>query len=160
MEEETRLRSRARVLHKDEIDVLLASPLLARVATVDDGKPHVVPVWFDWDGKSLWIANDKSHRKIANLRAKPNIAVTIDHTFGGLRFWAVLMEGRAELIEEPESFVRDMTVRIYVKYMGEGAMGLPTLKRMLPKGESILIKLTPTKILTWNSADTGIGPVG
>jgi len=160
MNDETRLRSEARMLRRDEIDALLAFPMLARLATARDNKPHVVPVWFDWDGESLWIANDKSHRKIAELRVNPHVAVSIDQTCGGLRFWAVLMEGQAELIEEPEDFVREVTERIYVKYMGKGAMGLPTLQRMLPEGELILVKFTPTKIITWNDADTGIGPIG
>lgn len=157
---ETRLRSKARILDKDEIDALLASPILARLATAQDNKPHVVPVWFEWDGESLWVVNDKSHRKISELRANPHVAVSIDQTYGGLRFWGILMEGQAELIEEPEDFVMDATKRIYTKYMGSGTMGLPTLQQMLPKGENILIKLTPTNIITWCDADTGIGPVG
>ena len=148
------------MLRKEEIDALLASPLLARVATVRGDKPHVVPVWFDWDGENLWITNDKSHRKIADLRVNPYLAVSIDETFGGLRFWAVLMEGRAELIEEPESFVREVTERIYVKYMGRGVMELPTLQKMLFASESVLIKLVPSRIISWSDADTGIGPIG
>lgn len=160
MGQETRLRSKARVLHKDEVDALLASPLLARVATVYDRKPHVVPVWFDWDGESLWITTDQSHCKVANLQNNPNFAVSIDHTYGGLRFWAVLMEGQAVLIDEPESFVSEITERIYIKYMGKGTMGLPTLQKMLKEGKSILIKLTPSRIITWCAADTGVAPIG
>ena len=159
-EDETRLRSKARVLQKSQIDELLALPVLARMATVSNGHPHVVPVWFDWDGEYLWITADKAHKKIKHLRNNPNLAVSIDESLGGLRFWAILMEGMAELIKTPKDLVVEMTERIYVKYMGKGVMDLPTLQVMLFGGDSILIKLKPTRIVSWYAVNSGIGPIG
>lgn len=40
---QTRLCSKARILHKNEIDALLAYPTLACLATARENKPHFVP---------------------------------------------------------------------------------------------------------------------
>jgi len=41
---------------KSFIDTFLEGSHIARLATTDrDGKPHVVPVWYAWDGEKIWI---------------------------------------------------------------------------------------------------------
>ena len=51
------------------IEMVLAEPVLARLATTDPKtmQPHVVPVWFMWDGASVWISSFVSTRKIRGL---------------------------------------------------------------------------------------------
>jgi nitroimidazol reductase NimA-like FMN-containing flavoprotein (pyridoxamine 5'-phosphate oxidase superfamily) len=58
---------------RQTLDEYLAQPHLARIATTNPEtlQPHVVPVWYGWDGKSLWISSYKSTRKIADLRKNP-----------------------------------------------------------------------------------------
>ena len=37
------------------IDTFLEGSNTARLATADQGgKPHVVPVWYAWDGEKIW----------------------------------------------------------------------------------------------------------
>jgi nitroimidazol reductase NimA-like FMN-containing flavoprotein (pyridoxamine 5'-phosphate oxidase superfamily) len=158
--ETSRLRSKARVMDTEEIQELLSLPIIARMATVGDSRPHIAPVWFEWNGGCLWITADKSHKKIANLRSNPHLAVSIDESYGGLRFWAIVMEGVAELIEEPVELVMSVTERIYGKYMGRGTMNLPTVQTMRFEGDPILIRMNPERIISWNAADSGIGPIG
>ena len=52
-----------------EIDDFLARPLLARMATTNPAtlQPHVVPVWYGWDGTSLWIGTFRGTRKVKEL---------------------------------------------------------------------------------------------
>lgn len=58
---------------------LLASTELARVAYVaSDGTPRVFPMLFHWTGSELVLSTFAGGRKIAALRARPAIAVTID----------------------------------------------------------------------------------
>jgi len=56
-------------LNKTVIDEFLARPLLARLATADPatGQPHIVPLWYGWDGTSIWISAFRSTRKIREL---------------------------------------------------------------------------------------------
>ncbi len=114
-----------------EIDAFLAEPLIARVATTrPDGRPHVVPVWFYWDGTSVYMETPPTFVKAKNLTANPNIAISIDITEGGLRFKAVILEGKAEILTE-RSYVLDMVKCIYTKYLGPEGTESPTPKRMI-----------------------------
>jgi PPOX class probable F420-dependent enzyme len=49
------------------------------VATVHpDGRPHVMPVWGVWDGRSLWFSSSPRSRKARNLGADPRATITTD----------------------------------------------------------------------------------
>ena len=134
------------------IDSFLNSPVLARIATIRGDRPHVVPMWFDWDGESLWMETGFGFQKHKNLLANPHCAVTIDVTEGGLRFKGIIMDGRAELLTGPESLVRETVERIYRKYLGNAGILEPTPQAMINNPHAI-IHLRPERILTWD--DTG-----
>ena len=65
---------------------LLASTIPARVAfTAADGTPRIVPTWFHWTGTELVMPTfvaaphiRHSAARIAALRARPAVAITID----------------------------------------------------------------------------------
>jgi hypothetical protein len=58
---------------------LLASTELARLAYVAaDGTPRVLPMLFHWTGSEVILSTFAGARKIAALRAKPDVAITID----------------------------------------------------------------------------------
>ena len=59
---------------------LLDQPVLARIATAQAKslQPHVVPVWFLWDGDNLWISAFSSTRKLKDLASNPRCAVLIE----------------------------------------------------------------------------------
>ena len=53
----------------------------ARLAyTAQDGTPRVVPIWFHWTGDELVMAGLPDAPKVDAIRAKPDVAVTIDDT--------------------------------------------------------------------------------
>jgi hypothetical protein len=58
---------------------LLASTELARLAYVaGDGTPRVFPMLFHWTGTEVVLSTFEGARKIAALRARPDVAITID----------------------------------------------------------------------------------
>jgi len=60
-----------------------------------DGRPHVVPVWFHWDGERI-VAFSKPHaRKVDNLRDKPRVMLAVGTP--GPDFEVELIEATAEL---------------------------------------------------------------
>ena len=65
---------------KAQIDAFLAEPLLARLASASPEtlQPHVVPVWYAWDGEIFWINSYVTTRKIGELRDNPRCAVVVD----------------------------------------------------------------------------------
>jgi PPOX class probable F420-dependent enzyme len=137
----------------------LRSPLIARMATVGHQRPHIVPVWFEWDGEFLWISIDQRSKKYRNLAANPRIAVTIDESWGGLRFRGVIFEGVVELITEPREWTVATTQRIYTRYMGEEGIAAKTIQSMLNDGQHAVLKITPDWVIVWDDTH-GPAPVG
>ncbi len=133
-----------------EMDAFLDKPLLARMATVDPHtlQPHVVPVWYGWDGESLWISAFRSTRKVRELVKNPLISVVIDVDQGeGIR--AVLMEGEAELFTEPRERMEELTAWIYERYLGPEGVKAADPQSWIKDPEALLIKLKPTRVKSW-----------
>lgn len=77
---------------------LLTSTELARMAYVaKDGTPRVFPIQFHWNGEELVFATFEGAQKIRALRARPDVAITIDRP--GPPPEVLQVRGRAEVTE-------------------------------------------------------------
>jgi nitroimidazol reductase NimA-like FMN-containing flavoprotein (pyridoxamine 5'-phosphate oxidase superfamily) len=134
-----------------KINQYLAEPLLAHLATVsiDGCQPHVVPVWFDWDGQSLYISSYISTRKMRELATNPKISVAIDTVDSLHGLTAVVMEGQAEIFAAPAEFVQMTAARIYTKYMGPEGVLAKDPQEWIHSPENRIIKLTPAFLKAW-----------
>jgi nitroimidazol reductase NimA-like FMN-containing flavoprotein (pyridoxamine 5'-phosphate oxidase superfamily) len=142
-------------LSKTEIDAFLDHAWIARLATAVPARedsalfqPHNVPVWFYWDGESLFISAFQSTRKLKEVKRNPYIAVIIDLHEAVDGAQAVLMEGKSELILDSET-VQEMSRVIYTKYMGPEGVKDPAPQSWIVDPENAIIKLTPARIYTW-----------
>ena len=82
------------------IDERLRAELMMWLSTVRaDGRPHLVPVWFLWDGRSILIFSRPNQQKLLNLRHNPNVVVALDTAGQGDD--TVMFEGKAELLDDP-----------------------------------------------------------
>ncbi len=136
---------------KSLIEAVLAEPVLARLATTNPKtlQPHVVPVWFMWDGASVWISSFVSTRKIRELEHNPQGAVLIESKQEAGKLTAVLLEGPVELVSEPREVVSEVAHRIYVRYLGPQGVQDPEPQSWLHDPENLLVKLTPKRIISW-----------
>jgi pyridoxamine 5'-phosphate oxidase-like protein len=97
---------------------LLASRELARLAyTAADGTPRVFPMLFHWTGAEIVFATFAGARKIAALRARPDVAITIDTA--GVPPEVLLLRGRAE-VTDVDGIVPEY-VLAQIHYQGEEA---------------------------------------
>jgi hypothetical protein len=78
-------------------------------------------------------------------------------TEGGLRFKGVILEGMAELLDDRELQLT-MTTRIYTKYLGSEGVQAPTPQHMI-HNPHVIIKLTPTRIISWDETQDGLAPI-
>src|SRR6266516_3222931 len=77
---------------------LLASNALARLAYVaKDGTPRVIPMGYVWNGSEIVMTTVNGSAKIGNLRARPDVALSIDTA--GPPPDVLLIRGRAELTD-------------------------------------------------------------
>jgi general stress protein 26 len=133
------------------IEAVLGEAVLARLATTNPKtmQPHVVPVWFMWDGEYVWISSFVSTRKIRELKKNPRGAVLIESKQKAGKLQAVLMEGTVELVTESRQQVREIASRIYIRYLGPEGIKDPEPQSWLNDPQNLLIKLTPARIISW-----------
>ena len=68
-----------------------------------DGRPHLVPLWFHWDGETI-VAFSKPHaRKVDNLRDQPRVMLAVGTP--GPDFEVELIEATAVLPDRPATEV-------------------------------------------------------
>ena len=78
-------------------------PVVWLSSVQSNGHPHLVPVWFIWDGDQI-LAFSKPHaRKVDNLRDQPSVMLAVGTP--GLEFDVELIEATAELPDEPAATV-------------------------------------------------------
>ncbi len=68
------------------------------LGTVDaDGRPHLVPTWFSWDGESLWIFSKPQAVKVRNVRSEPRVTLAVGDALDD--FDVQLIEAVAEVTD-------------------------------------------------------------
>lgn len=75
---------------------LAAEPIIWLSTVRPDGRPHLVPVWFWWDGAAILIFSKPGAQKVNNLRHSPHAMLALDTADEGED--VVLLAGRAELL--------------------------------------------------------------
>lgn len=136
---------------KAKMDALLALVVNARMATASPKtlQPHVVAVWYLWDGENIWISSFRSTRKVKELQKNPKISICVDTTSKEPVEGGVVLEGEAELIAEPREFMEEMTARVYTRYLGPEGVLAKDPQSWIHDPEALLIKLTPKKVYVW-----------
>jgi len=134
-----------------EMEVILAQPLLARLATTNRKtlQPHLTLVWFLWDGENVWISAFSSTRKLKEIHGNPKIAVLIEPKSGESKLQAVLLEGTAELISDQRELIKEMSLRIYEHYLGAQGVLADDPQSWARDPENRLIKLSPQRVFSW-----------
>jgi len=82
------------------IEQRLRSELIIWLSTVrPDGRPHLVPVWFLWDGATFLIFSQPKDLKLRNLRHNPDVVLALETCDQGNE--VVLIEGKAAPLDDP-----------------------------------------------------------
>jgi PPOX class probable F420-dependent enzyme len=89
---------------------------LAILGTVmPDGSPQVTPVWFNTDGEHILINTAKGRVKDRNMRARPDVAITIIALNDPYRYLQV----RGRVVEIAEEGAAEHIHQLSEKYMGK-----------------------------------------
>ena len=123
---------------------LLTGTRTGKLATVRaDGRPHVVPIWFDLDGDTLVFTTGATSLKAKNMRRDARVSLCVDDEAPPYAF--AVIEGTVQLIaDEPEALLHWAT-RIGGRYMGAERAEEYGKRNGVP-GE-LLVRVTPTKVL-------------
>lgn len=137
-----------------ERDAFLAEQRTCRVATIThDGRPHVSPLWFLWDGESLWIYSLTRAQRWADLARRPEVAVVVDAGEDYAELRGVELRGRAEFVGEvprtgeahPELY---RTEELFASKYHDRA-------QMVHDGHHAWIRVRPDREYTWDFRKLG-----
>lgn len=140
-------------LSPEEIDQFLATPIIARLATVQpDGAPYVVPVWQQWDGENMWVIPRGKSSFVKNIENEPRVCVSCADDVNPAHT-RVTIEGVAEIVEGPvplEGRVKKIADEMAVRYMGPNG---PEYAGRTADRPRYLVRITPTKIISWQGTE-------
>jgi PPOX class probable F420-dependent enzyme len=136
-----------------ERDEFLASERTCRVASIDrDGSPHVTPLWFAWDGTSLWLTSIVRSQRWSDLQRDNRVSVIVDAGGPFTELRGVELRGVAEVVGE-------------VPRAGEPVPELEAPERLFADkyaggqvhhdGRHAWLKVTPAKIVSWDFRKIG-----
>lgn len=109
-------RSQREITDRAEIDAVIGSARVMRIAMVDGDRPFLVPVFYGYDGRALYFHSALKGSKIEILRRNPAICFEIGVEHGVIedekacdfeaRHRTVIGHGRAVFVDDEAERVR------------------------------------------------------
>ena len=128
---------------------LETEPVIWLSTTCADGRPHLVPTWFVWDGEAIVILSKPGAVKVRNLRADPRAMLALGDAEAD--FDVGLLEARAEVLAEPTT--PGLPAGFEAKYAARiGALDLTPAQ--FARTYSQIIRLIPARALAWHGRTT------
>ena len=123
-----------------------------------DGRPHVVPVWFNWDGSVFDLFSKPNAQKIRNLREHPDVMLAVGQP---AEEWDVeLVEGTAAVMVNPTAeVIRPTMFEKYAHLMARAALDTETFVSTYSQP----VRITPTRFLGYGGkgwTDPALTPDG
>jgi general stress protein 26 len=119
---------------------------ILHLATIDaKGNPHLVPVWYRYAAKKLYVGTNTRTAKAKNIKKNSKVSFCVDvgvwHPIDG-----VMGVGKARLITKT-SQVKEIAGKILLRYFK--SLGEKSAKELLDDTDCI-IEITPRKITSWH----------
>jgi PPOX class probable F420-dependent enzyme len=135
--------------HAARLDRFLYTEPVVWLSTVrPDGAPHLVPIWFTWDGSSLLVFSKPGAQKVRNLRAHPVAMLALGEPEDD--FDVALAEATVRLLDEPASELPPAHLAKYGERMA--ALGLSPDEFLATYSQVMVI--TPSRSLPWHGRTT------
>ncbi|HET7685311.1 MAG TPA: pyridoxamine 5'-phosphate oxidase family protein [Candidatus Limnocylindria bacterium] len=137
---------------------LRTEPTVWLSSTRPDGRPHVVPVWFSWDGSVFDLFSKPHAQKVRNLREHPDVMLALGKPEAE---WDVeLVEGTATVLDAPTADVVAPTMfEKYAALMARAALDRETFVATYSQP----VRIQPTRFLGYGGkgwTDPALTPDG
>ena len=122
------------------VDLLLRSQRAIWISTTrPDGRPHAVPVWYWWDGESVFFATPHKSQKAKNLAHQ---AWVIVHAGDGDD--VIILEGPAAEVSDPDELTR-LNAHYQEKYVDPHSGA----KASITNEGDIVYEVRVAHVMTW-----------
>lgn len=142
----------------DEVTGFVTEQRTATIATQGrDGAVHLVAMWYAVLDGEIWFETKARSQKVANLRRDDRLSVLVEagHTYDRLR--GVALEGRAEVVEDPEVVWR-VCRAVFERYLGPWSEEVrPLVDDMARK--RVAVRLVVGRTRSWDHRKLGLPPM-
>ena len=139
----------------EECDRRLRNEPVIWLSTTDErGYPHIVPIWYVWDGEAILIFSKPHARKVRAMRSQPRVALALGEPRDD--FDVQLIEGHAEVtsMTTAQALADPAIGREHARKYAAELFGLGLDRDEYASTYSAVIRVTPTRFLPWR----GRGP--
>ncbi|MCV0399568.1 MAG: pyridoxamine 5'-phosphate oxidase family protein [Nitrosarchaeum sp.] len=128
-------------------DKFLKSQKILRLATIGNDKtPHIVPVWYLYSSKKIYVGTNTKTRKAKNVKKNKHVSFCVDVGVNAPDIYGVMGQGNANLILE-KSKVKRIAKRILLRYFS--SIKNKSAKELLDDTDCI-IEIVAEKWHVWN----------
>ena len=127
-------------------DEFLRKQKILHLATISkDGNPHIIPVWYLYSGKKIYIGTNTKTEKARNVKSHKKVSFCVDVGINSPNIFGVMGKGNAVLITN-ESVVSRMAKKILHRYFK--TLNNKSAKEILDDTDCI-IEITPKEYSVW-----------
>ena len=128
-------------------DEFLKSQKVLRLATIGKNKTlHIVPVWYLYREKKIYIGTNTRTEKAKNVKAHKRASFCVDVGVNAPNIYGVMGQGNANLILENNK-VKTIAKKILLRYFK--TLKSKSAKELLDDTNCI-IEIIPDKFSVWN----------
>ena len=128
-------------------DNFLKEQKILRLATIGPkGIPHIVPVWYLYSGKKIYIGTNTRTNKAKNLKKNNRVGFCVDVGIRAPNIEGVMGQGKANLILQ-SSKVSKIAKKILLRYFQ--TLNNPSAQELLDETDCI-IEIIPNNFSVWH----------
>ena len=119
---------------------------ILHLATIDKtGTPHIVPVWYMYNAKKIYIGTNTKTDKAKNIRNHKKVSFCVDVGVNAPNIFGVMGQGTAKLITNTQ-IVSRIAKRILLRYFN--SLDNKSANEILDDTDCI-IEIIPKKYAVW-----------
>ena len=119
---------------------------ILHLATVDKtGTPHIVPVWYMYSAKKIYIGTNTKTEKAKNIKTHKKVSFCVDVGVNSPSIFGVMGQGTAKLIKDTDTVSR-LAKRILLRYFKD--LKNKSAQEILDDTDCI-IEIVPTNYSIW-----------
>ena len=127
-------------------DEFLKKQKILRLATLDNkDSPHIIPVWYLFNSKKLYIGTNSKTKKAKNIKNNSKVSFCVDTGINSPDIFGVMGQGNAKLIREKNE-VSKIEKRILLRYFK--TLNNKSAQELLEETDCI-IEIRPKKYSVW-----------
>ena len=119
---------------------------ILHLATIDKtGTPHIVPVWYMYSSKNIYVGTNTNTEKAKNIKKHKKVSFCVDVGVNSPDIFGVMGQGNANLIKDGKKVSR-LAKKILLRYFK--TINNKSAKEILDDTDCI-IEIVPTNYSIW-----------